>query len=128
MLLRNPLFQGYVTEHSPLQLLIVSAHSLLLTLSRRVFQQVPKGEFVQILADHVPERYRHSVRYYGLLAPRFRSRAFAILFKLLGQKRRPRPRRLSWAEMIMKYFKRNPLIDSHGQSMRYVGRHCPVAA
>src|SRR5205807_741465 len=42
MLLRNPLFQGYVTEHSRLQLLIVSAHSLLLTLCRGVFQQVPK--------------------------------------------------------------------------------------
>jgi hypothetical protein len=43
MILRNPLFQGYVTEHSRLQLLIVSTHSLLLTLWRRVFQQVPKA-------------------------------------------------------------------------------------
>jgi hypothetical protein len=88
-----------------------------------VLDELPKQEFVQILADHVPDRYRHSVRYYGLLAPRSRSRVFAIMFKLLGQKRRPRPRRLSWAEMIMKYFKRNPLIDSRGQSMKYVG-HC----
>jgi putative transposase len=69
-----------------------------------------------------------SVRYYGLLAPRSRSRAFAIMFKLLGQKRRPRPRRLSWAEMIMKYSKRNPLIDSRGQPMQCVGQYFPIAA
>src|SRR5258708_1283892 len=50
MLLRNPIFQGYVTEHSCLQLLIVSAHSLLLTSCRGVFQQVPK--VYQAVIDH----------------------------------------------------------------------------
>jgi hypothetical protein len=93
-----------------------------------VLDELPKEEFVQILADHVPEKHVHSVRYYGLLAPRSRSRAFAIMFTLLDQKRRSRPRRLSWAEMIMKYFGRNPRIDSRGQPMQYVGWHCPLAA
>jgi hypothetical protein len=93
-----------------------------------VLDEFPKAEFVRILADHVPDRYRHSVRYFGLLAPRAKSRTFAILFKLLGQTRRPLPRRLSRAEMIMKYFKRNPLIDSRGQPMQYVGQHFPVGA
>jgi hypothetical protein len=50
------------------------------------------------------------------------------MFKLLRQTRRPRPRRLSWAEMIMKYFKRNPLIDSRQQPMQYVGQYFPTAA
>jgi Putative transposase len=93
-----------------------------------VLDEIPKDEFIRILADQVPDRYRNSVRYYGLLAPRSKNRVFAIMFKLLGQKRRPRPRRLSWSEMIMKYFKRNPLIDSRGQLMQYVGQHFPTAA
>ena len=86
-----------------------------------VLDELTKEAFIQILADHVPDKYLHSVRYYGLLAPRSGSRVFAIMFKLLGQNRRPCPSRLSWAEMIMKYFKRNPLIDSRRQPMRYVG-------
>ena len=28
------------------------------------------AEFLATLADHVPDRYRHTVRYFGLLAPR----------------------------------------------------------
>jgi len=90
--------------------------------------ELPKEKFIQVLADQVPDKYVHSVRYYGVLAPRSRSRIFAIMFKLLGQTRRPRPRRLSWAEMILKYFGKNPLIDSRGQPMRYVGQYFPAAA
>lgn len=56
-----------------------------------VLDEFPKEEFVRMLADQVPERYCHSVRYFGLLAPRARIRAFAFLFKLLGQIRRPLP-------------------------------------
>jgi len=98
------------------------------TTKETVLDEVPKEKFIQILADHVPDKYVHSVRYYGLLAPRSRNRVFAIMFKLLRQTRRPRPRRLSWAEMILKYFKRNPLIDSRGQPMQYVGQYFPAAA
>ena len=28
------------------------------------------AEFLTTLADHIPDRYRHNIRYYGLLAPR----------------------------------------------------------
>jgi hypothetical protein len=93
-----------------------------------VLDEIPNDEFIRILADQVPDRYRHSVRYYGLLAPRSRSRSFAIMFRLLNQIRRPRPRRMSWAEMILKYFGRNPLIDRRGQSMKYVGHCFPATA
>jgi hypothetical protein len=88
----------------------------------------PKGIFLRTLMDHVPDHYLHSVRYYGSLAPRARGRSSAILFKLLGQTRRPRPRWLPWAEMINKYFGRNPLIDSRGRPMLLVGRYFPGAA
>jgi len=90
--------------------------------------EMAKEEFIRILADQVPDPYRHSVRYYGLLSPRSRNRVFAIMFKLLCRQRRPRPRRLYWTEMIMKYFKRNPLIDSRRQTMRYVGHYFPASA
>jgi len=93
-------------------------------------RKLPKEKFIKVLADQVPDKYVHSVRYYGVLAPRSRSRIFAIMFKLLGQtrRRRPRPRRLSWDEMILKYFGRNPRIDSRGQTMQHVGQYFPAAA
>jgi hypothetical protein len=93
-----------------------------------VLDQIPREEFIQTLADHVPEKYCHAIRYYGLLAPRTRNRIFTILHRLLRQKRRPRPRPLSWAELIRKSFNRNPLIDSRGQPMRIAGRYFPSAA
>jgi hypothetical protein len=93
-----------------------------------VLDELPKEKFIQMLADHVPDKYAHSVRYFGLLAPRSRSRVFAIMFKLLGQQRRAHPRRLSWEEMIQKYFGRNPAIDTGGQPMLRVGQHFPAVA
>jgi hypothetical protein len=93
-----------------------------------VLDELPKEEFIRILADHVPDKYRHSIRYYGLLAQRTKGHTFAVLFKLLGQKRRSRPPRMPWAEMIMKYFNKNPLIDSRGQRMLLSGQHFPAAA
>jgi Putative transposase/Transposase zinc-binding domain len=93
-----------------------------------VLDEVPKEHFIKILADQAPDKFRHSIRYYGLLAPRSRNRAFTILYALLGQKRARRPRRLSWAEMLQRYFNRNPLLDSRGERMRFVGRHFPAAA
>lgn len=93
-----------------------------------VLDEVPKEEFVKILADQVPDKFRHSIRYYGLLAPRSRNRVFTIMYALLGQKRGPRPQRLSWAEMLKRYFNRNPLLDSRGKPMHFVGQHFPAAA
>jgi hypothetical protein len=92
-----------------------------------VLDELPKEEFIRMLSEHVPDKYRHSIRYYGLLAPRAKGRAFTLLFKLLGQNRRPRPRRLSHAEMMIKYFNKNPLLDSEGQQMQLVGQYFPLA-
>jgi putative transposase/transposase-like zinc-binding protein len=93
-----------------------------------VLDALAKTEFVERLADHTPEKYQHAVRYYGLLAPRSRNRAFSFILALLGKKRRPRPRPLSWAQSIMQCFAKNPLIDSRGHLMQYVSRYCPVIA
>lgn len=92
-----------------------------------MLDEVPKEQFIRMLADQVPDKCRHSVRYYGLLAPRSRSRLFTVLYKSLGQERLPLPRRLSWAHLIQKSFGRNPLIDKNGQCMHFVGQHFPAA-
>jgi hypothetical protein len=46
-------------------------------------------------------------------------------FALLGQQKRSRPRRLSWAFSRGRDFGVDPLIDRRGQPMRWVGRLKP---
>jgi hypothetical protein len=84
-------------------------------------------EFVSTLGEHLPDRYQHGMRYFGLLAPRSKNLRWAALFILLGQKKRPRPHRLSWRNSLLKYFGVDPLIDSRGQPMHWTGRRKPIA-
>ena len=84
------------------------------------------AEFVAMLSPHVLDRYQHSMRYFGLLAPGSKARTSAALFLLLGQQKHARPRRLSWAFSLRRDFGVNPLIDSHGQAMHWVRRQEPV--
>ena len=98
-----------------------------LKLKRQMLNRYSIEEFVAILAEHVPDRYRHGMHYFGLLAPRRKGQTSAALFALLGQERRPRPSRLSWANSLRKHFGVDPLIDSGGRSMHWIGRLSPVA-
>jgi hypothetical protein len=91
-------------------------------LKKRVSVNCSPAEFVALLAEHVPDRYRHAVRYFGLLTPRSKCRTARAVFKLLGQERRPRPRRLGWAYSVRRDFAIDPLVDTQGQRMRWVGR------
>lgn len=93
-----------------------------------MLDEIPKEDFVRILADHILDKYCHSIRYYGLLAPRSPNRVFTSLYQFIGQIRRPRPHPLSWAELIKKSFNRNPLVDSCGRLMRYIGQYFTGAA
>ncbi len=65
--------------------------------------------FLDTLADHVPDRYRHTIRHFGLL----------------GQIRQGKPRRLSWAASLRKSFGVDPLLDRRGERMRWIGRLKP---
>lgn len=94
---------------------------------RRVLTAYSIEEFVTILAEHVPDHYQHAIRYFGLLAPRAKGRTSAALFALLGQEKRRPPQRWSWANSLRKHFGVDPLVDSSGQSMHWVGRLNPVA-
>jgi len=95
---------------------------------RRVLTRYSIEEFVATLAEHVPDHYRHAIRYFGLLAPGSKRQTSAALFALLGQEKRPRPSRLSWANSLRKHFGVDPLVDSGGRSMHWIGRTDPVAA
>ena len=92
-----------------------------------VMTQYTTADFVATLADHVPDRYRHAIRYFGLLAPRTKARTHDIVFALLGQERLGKPWRLSWAASLMKYFRVDPLLDHQGDRMYWVGRLEPTA-
>lgn len=84
-------------------------------------------DFVDALAAHVPDRYRHAMRRFGLMAPRAQRTTSAALFLLVGEKKRPRPQRLTWRNSMQKYFGVDPLLDSRGQSMHWARRLKPAA-
>jgi Putative transposase len=89
--------------------------------------RVSVEEFLALLIQHVPDRYVHGIRYFGLLSPSGKHHLSTALFALLGQAKLPRPRRLSWEVSIKKDFGYDPLIDSRGRRMYWVGRK-PVAS
>jgi len=86
------------------------------------------AEFLTTLADHIPDRYRHNIRYFGLLAPRVKGRTHDVVFTLLGQERLGKPRRLRWAASMKKSFGVDPLLDREGQRMRWTRRLPPTTA
>ena len=84
------------------------------------------ADFLAALADHVPDRYRHNIRYFGLLSPRSKGRTHDTVFALLGQERRGKPWRLSWAALLRKSFGVDPLLDDQGNRMRWRERLEPI--
>ena len=84
--------------------------------------------FIEAMAAHVPDHYKHGIRHFGLLSPRCRNRTFAALFAQLGQVRRPKPCHLSWSKSVTREFGIDPQRDSHGEMMRLVSRRPPALA
>src|SRR5262249_27612041 len=56
---------------------------------RRVYVTCSLEEFIDRWAQHIPERYQHTVRSFGLFAPRLLSQTSAAIFVLIGQTQRP---------------------------------------
>src|SRR5258705_10460476 len=83
-------------------------------------------EFVSTLVHHIPDRYRHNVRHFGLLAPRLKARSHDLIFRLLDQERLGKPKHLPWARSLGKHFGIDPLIDTNGQRMRWLRRVPPA--
>jgi Putative transposase len=88
--------------------------------------KVSVEEFLGLLIQHVPDKYAHAVRYFGLASPAGKHLFTSAVFALLGEEQKSRPKRLSFEAMSVKYFGSNPLLDSHGQRMRRIGRQAPV--
>jgi len=86
------------------------------------------AEFVTLLSQHVPDRYRHSMRYFGLLAPRTKRTTEAAIFLLLRQKQRSRPPRVGWRNALIRDFQTDPLRDSEGETMHWIRQLKPRVA
>jgi hypothetical protein len=84
-------------------------------LGRRVEVQCSPQEFIDRWAQHIPDRYQHTVRSFGLFAPRTLQHTSIAVFVLLKQVRRPRPKPLPWAYSIKRDFGWDPLLDQRGQ-------------
>jgi hypothetical protein len=95
---------------------------------RRETVQCTVEEFIDRWVQHLPGRYCHAVRYFGLFAPRRWAEVAAAAFILLGQQQRRRPKRLPWAVAIQELGGPNPLVDYKGQSMKFVRHIAPVAS
>ena len=91
-----------------------------------ILKRYTNVEFLDILIQHVPDRGRHAMRYFGLLSPRAKARLWSGIFVLLGQRRRERPRRRSWRSLLFKTFGVDPLLDHKGELMHWAGRRAPV--
>jgi hypothetical protein len=91
----------------------------------RVVLQYSLKDFVDHWAQHIPERYQHAIRSFGLFAPRALAQTNGAIFALLQQRRRPRPKRRRWADSLRRDFGRDPLLDPKGKRMNWVQRLPP---
>ena len=94
-------------------------------LRRRFTCSARLEEFVDRWAQHIPERYQHAVRTFGLFAPRSLGQTSAAVFAILGQERRPRPKPRRWADSLKRDFGHDPLLDQTGKRMKWVRRLAP---
>jgi hypothetical protein len=85
-------------------------------------------EFINLWAQHIPKRYRHAVRYFGLFAPRAINRMFDRIFAAIRSKRQPRPKPPRWAEFRKQISSKDPLLDRIGQRMILVRQLAPQEA
>jgi hypothetical protein len=97
-------------------------------LRRKVEMECSLEKVIDRWSQHIPEHYQHTVRSFGLFAPRSVWQTSEALFLMLGQKRRPRPKPRPWADSIIKDFGRDPLLLCTGERMRWVRRLAPRAA
>jgi len=97
-------------------------------LRRLVNVQHSLEEFVSFWIQHLPKRYHHTMRYFGLFAPRAVSQTTWAIFAAIGQARRSRPKRLRWAACIKIDFGQDTLLDRKGHRMHWVRRLAPQSS
>lgn len=77
---RPPLSEHRIRPSAPREVRVVTQD---LKVQKTVETRYSLEEFVERLGKHVPDRYRHNVRYFGLLAPRTKGFLYETLFRLL---------------------------------------------
>jgi hypothetical protein len=97
-------------------------------LRRKAYEQCSLEEFIDRWAQHIPERYQHAARNFGLFAPRTLALTSAAIFAILRQERRSRPKPRPWPESIKRDFGHDPLLDHTGKRMKWVRRLAPKAS
>jgi putative transposase len=97
-------------------------------LRRQVIVRLTPKEFLAAWAQHIPERYEHAVRSFGLFAPRVIGNNSAAVFAILGQSAKLRPKPVSWRVSIIRDFGWDPLIDRQGNRMNWTRRIAPERA
>ena len=97
-------------------------------LRRRVELRCSVEEFINSWIQHIPAHYKHSMRYFGLFAPRAVNQNISAIFAVIGQVRGPRPKRRRWADSIMRDFGWNPLLDRDGNRMHWIRRLAPASS
>jgi len=97
-------------------------------LRRQVIVHLTPEEFLAAWMQHVPERYEHAVRSFGMFAPRAIGSSSAAMFAILGQSQRQRPRPLRWSSSIKRDFGWDPLLDPQGNRMTWTRRIAPQRA
>jgi hypothetical protein len=85
-------------------------------------------EFIEFWIQHLPGRYKHAMRYFGIFAPRAVSQTSAAIFALIGEPRRPKPKPLPWAASIKRDFGWDPLLDDAGNRLHWIRRLKPAVA
>jgi hypothetical protein len=93
---------------------------------QRKYITCSQQEFIDRWAQHILQRYQHSVRNFGLFAPRSLGQTSTAIFNLLRQVKRPRPKLRPWALALKQDFGHDPLVDSKGERMKIV-RSLPPA-
>ena len=120
---RLPIAQRRILSVSPEE--VVYESKVTRTKTHAVERCTP-SEFVEKLAQHIPDRYRHSMRYFGLLAPRAKATTSNAVFSLLSQQKRLKPKREWWADSLRRRFGTDPLTDTKGCRMHWVSSRKPT--
>ncbi len=122
---RPPIAQRRITEISGQEIAFWAKDR---RLRRQVMIRLTPKEFLAAWAQHMPERYEHAVRTFGLFAPRSIGYSSAAVFAILGQSPKRRPRPLSWNLSINRDFGWDPLLDRQGNRMTWSRRIAPQSA
>lgn len=96
-------------------------------LGQAVEVQCSTEEFIDRWSQHIPKRYQHAIRYFGLFAPRAVSQTFDAIFSAIGRKRQPKPKPPRWADSLKESSGHDPLLDPTGQRMNWAWRLAPQA-